>query len=487
VSLTSFGPAVFQNLFIPRGARYLFLSVIGEIYLEDVKLAEVLSPSPEEKNLGSFITDDLMWNRIIGAARETIRYARTDVTASDSFREFCAWLGDTHWIGLNLYYSFFDPAFIGYTWELYARNVDDAGRMGSVVPGYFFFHLPVWTWLYWQGIWTHFLYTGDVEFLKRTFPACLKTYEYFEKLKSPNGLLNNIDGWSIVDWSKIDFEGESFVLNALYRRSLISLSRSAAALGLDHSTFDRQIEQIKKSLSDSRFYDSKQKLFYDGIKNGLPVKTISQHAQILAYDLGLWDDAVQGDLCERLYDSTLEMWTLGESSFHWAADILKTHPSVSGFYRFIYNLYSYKIECGDTCFGHRHPGSKPGAFNEPVRSPCHGWATAPLYLSGALALGVVPTAPGYSKLLIAPRSLIEGMTKADGQVPTPHGPIHVKWKLPSKSDGGYLRLSLPPNVETTIDLQFILGRNNLFQKIEGAETLSPGLFLATEKIVSVEF
>ncbi len=450
------GKASFQNLFTPRGARYLFLSTNGECQIETISVTEVLAPLPEREQLGTFRCNDPEWNRIWDAARETIRYSRTDVVSSDSFREFCAWLGDTHWIGRNYFYSLFSPQPLRYTWELYARSVDEAGRLPSVVPSYATFNLPVWTWQFWMGTWEYYLYTGDLDFLNSLFDACLKTHRYYQQFKTKCGTLLNPPEWRIVDWAKIDLNGESFVLNAIYRRAVSLLAQSAGALGRkEEASLREEASQCLEALSHPRFNDPQQRLILDGLTEGRPNTTFSQHAQILAYDLGLWNEREKGNLIERLLSPMprRDLWTLGEPSFHWAAEILCRHPDFPKFGKWIHDTYQHQMEAGATCLGHRHPGPIPGEYHERTKSPCHGWASSPLYLSGAMALGVTPAQPGYRSVRVAPRPLYPEMTQASGTVPTLRGAIRVSWQMPTaKHKTGFMEVQLPPGMEGQLDL-----------------------------------
>jgi alpha-L-rhamnosidase len=59
-----------------------------------------------------------------------------------------------------------------------------------------------------------------------------------------------------------------------------------------------------------------------------------------------------------------------------------------------------------------------------TRSWCHAWSALPGYLLPAYVLGVRPLEPGFARVLIAPQ--LGDLTWAEGQVPTPHGPISVR-------------------------------------------------------------
>jgi hypothetical protein len=59
-------------------------------------------------------------------------------------------------------------------------------------------------------------------------------------------------------------------------------------------------------------------------------------------------------------------------------------------------------------------------------SLCHGWSALPVWLSRAYVLGVFPTAPGFAQVRLAPH--VADLPWAEGVVPTPHGPLYVRWE-----------------------------------------------------------
>ncbi len=474
--------AVFSNRCTPRGFRYLFLSAKGNVLLKGISVTEALASEPSALHLGTAESSDPLWNRIWATARETLRYSRTDVISSDSFREFCAWLGDTQHIALNYYYTYFDPAFIRNTWDLYARNTDDEGRMFSVVPGYMKFHLPVWTWQFWIGVRNHYRYTGDRSFLNSVWPVCLQTYEFFERFKTPEGLLRDPEGWAIVDWARIDFTGESFVLNGLYRRAVLALAEMSEALGAPEAAARLAVsaERVKAALSSPRFFDPGKRLFYDGIRGGVPVSTYSQHAQLLAFSMGLWDEETMGRIWEHVNKPEMEMWTIGESSFHWAADILQESKDFGSFFEHVLQSYKWRVELGVSCFGHTHPGNRPGHYQNKQKSPAHGWSSSPAYLTGAYLLGVQPLQAGYEEVLIAPRAALARVTAIEGQVPTPRGPIRIGWALSADKEGTAAG-SVPDGMSGFLDLSGLGKVICLKGELKGLDELRPGFYRLRER------
>jgi alpha-L-rhamnosidase len=58
-------------------------------------------------------------------------------------------------------------------------------------------------------------------------------------------------------------------------------------------------------------------------------------------------------------------------------------------------------------------------------SMSHAWSTGPTSALTQYVLGVSPVRPGYASWLVEPQP--GGLSWAEGQVPTPYGPIEVKW------------------------------------------------------------
>ena len=79
-----------------------------------------------------------------------------------------------------------------------------------------------------------------------------------------------------------------------------------------------------------------------------------------------------------------------------------------------------------------------------TRSHCHAWSAAPAHFLTRHQLGITPTSVGFQTAKFAPKPL--GLTRCEGVVPTPHGPIRASWKV---IDGRFSYDIDPPN-EITI-------------------------------------
>jgi hypothetical protein len=87
------------------------------------------------------------------------------------------------------------------------------------------------------------------------------------------------------------------------------------------------------------------------------------------------------------------------------------------------------IREGATSFWEKYNPSETGTqhlamYGRPYgKSLCHAWGASPIYLLGKYYLGVRPTKPGYEEFEIRPS--LGNLDWMEGDVPTPHGMIHV--------------------------------------------------------------
>ena len=77
----------------------------------------------------------------------------------------------------------------------------------------------------------------------------------------------------------------------------------------------------------------------------------------------------------------------------------------------------------------------------------HAWGAAPANLLPRFVLGVQPLTPGWRRALIRPHP--GSLTRAEGNVPTPRGPVRVSW---TRGTGFRMTLDLPAAVTARVEL-----------------------------------
>jgi alpha-L-rhamnosidase len=93
-----------------------------------------------------------------------------------------------------------------------------------------------------------------------------------------------------------------------------------------------------------------------------------------------------------------------------------------------------------------------GVPKQKETSLAHGWAGGPVPALSAYVLGIRPTAPGYRHWIVAPQP--GDLRFAQGEAPTPHGPIASRWRR----RGGSFKLTVagPPGTSGVVEVPLLL-------------------------------
>jgi alpha-L-rhamnosidase len=120
-------------------------------------------------------------------------------------------------------------------------------------------------------------------------------------------------------------------------------------------------------------------------------------------------------------------------------------------------------------------------------SLAHGWGGGPVPALSGYILGIRPTAPGYRHWIIAPQP--GDLHYAQGQAPTPHGPIDSRWRrgghffkltiAAPRGTSGVVRLPLPRHAHAiAMDGKAVHAKRRrgvaVFKKVRGRHTFVAG-------------
>jgi hypothetical protein len=86
-------------------------------------------------------------------------------------------------------------------------------------------------------------------------------------------------------------------------------------------------------------------------------------------------------------------------------------------------------------------------FNQ-AGSLCHGWSAIPVFLYQAYVLGVKPLEPGFNQTQIQPLTAV--FPRFSGSVPTPQGPIEVRWDAADAASP--LQINAPPDLNLEVSV-----------------------------------
>jgi alpha-L-rhamnosidase len=120
-------------------------------------------------------------------------------------------------------------------------------------------------------------------------------------------------------------------------------------------------------------------------------------------------------------------------------------------------------------------------------SLAHGWGGGPVPALSEYVLGIRPTAPGYRHWIVAPQP--GDLRFAQGNAPTPHGPISSRWRRGGRSfkltvvaprgTSGVVEMPLPPHAGTiAVDGKVAHAKRRggvaVFKKVRGQHTFFAG-------------
>lgn len=461
--------------FRPFGCRYLGISVRGDgpVTVRRVGINERLYPrlSPaadtatakparflgRQEELPFFECSDPLLNQIWAVGRRSVDLNSTDAYTDCPTREQRAWTGDFvvhQMVDLTTHLD----------WRLARWNVElcASPRVDGMLPmaaggdiEYFdSAYIPDWA-LHWvRALHNLYRYSGDRELIARLLPVAEGVLRWFVPFQAEDGLLADVTGWVIIDWSSVSVGGKSSVLNALWARALRDFAEMAEWLGDGGRAAWARRSYATVAAGFEAFWDRRRELYVDHIDGGEWQLPYSQHAQAAPLAAGL----VAAERAARLLEVMLdrERWVHATWS-RAGADARTPGPGESGvggpylivgppppwwdverqmvvaqpFFRYVVHdavaaagrpeLISALCrdwgELLDRCSTSWSETWYGGTVS-------HGWGSTPTRDLMMYTLGVTPAQPGFTRARIAPR--LGDLDWVRGAVPTPFGLIRVQ-------------------------------------------------------------
>jgi alpha-L-rhamnosidase len=265
----------------------------------------------------------------------------------------------------------------------------------------------------------------------------------------PDGLVASdaaaIRQGDLVDWPSAERDGFVFtpanaVVNAFHLRALGLMSEIAAAVGRDADAAAYREHEAKARLAfQTTFFDAARGVYRDGEGTD----HASLHASLFPLAFGLVPEDGRGRVLAwvrsrgmacSVYAAQYLLEALFENGAADAALALITAPGDRS--------WAHMIESGTTitweAWDQRY---------KPNQDWNHAWGAAPANLLPRYVLGVRPLTPGWGRALIRPYP--GSLTRAEGKVPTPRGPIVVRW---SRAQRFRITLDLPPGTAARVEI-----------------------------------
>ena len=424
-----------------RYMRLLFVETPEPVEMDRVSIDSDTYPV---ERLGSFSCSDALLTRIWEVGCTTVQLSMLDHFVDCPWRERTIYGGDVYAENLIAHYAFGDPRLNRKTLrQMFAIQYPE-GALPPYGPyrgcdGFY----PSWSAFFGLAFLDHFALTGDRAFLTELWPALTRLLDWaVGQMENNTAYLigDPAEGGTFDAW----MAGEKVQFAAWSNLPFTVLLRRSAALGTPEEAHrygqaaDRMAAAIRERLIDE-----------DGLCATWPRK--GRPAQIdTAYWLwaGIPDRDEGRGTADALFGPSVTPITtpfhglfVTEAAFQYGEDRRALD--------FIRRYWGSMLERGATTWWEHYEEALPkGLRAEMGASLCHGWSAGPTYSLPAHVLGVQPLEPGFAVVLVEPRP--GDLAWAAGEVPTPHGPVGVRWTC--NADAFRMNLRLPTTCRARVSL-----------------------------------
>jgi alpha-L-rhamnosidase len=218
--------------FEPTSARFLKV-VIAQGEADLLRLSMVLYENDNAYKL-QFRSDDPTLDRIIFAAQNTLAQNAVDVLTDCPSRERAGWLCDAYFSGkaekLMTGINEIERNFLeNYCLAPTLRGMPE-GMLPMCYPSdhYNGGYIPNWAMWYVLELLDYTKRTGDRRLADQSKEKIIRLLDFFNKYLNEDGLLENLEGWIFIEWSKCNdkehTQGVNYPSNMLYCAMLRAIS-----------------------------------------------------------------------------------------------------------------------------------------------------------------------------------------------------------------------------------------------------------------------
>ena len=263
--------------FEPYSMKYIgMLLKQGGAEISDLELIEFKHPL----SVNPLNSDNERLNLIYNAAVETFRQNALDIFMDCPSRERAGWLCDSYFTakaereltGSNCIEKAFLENFLMEDKFPYLPN-------GMVPMCYPATHadgkyIPNWAMWFIVELSDYFERTGDIEFVGKFRAKVYEICDFFCKYENNDGLLENLDGWVFVEWSKAnDFtKGINYPSNMMYALMLESVGKLYGDVNFCKKADNLRKRIVSESFDGSFFRDDNQ-----GLNNEKHITEVCQY------------------------------------------------------------------------------------------------------------------------------------------------------------------------------------------------------------------
>ena len=416
---------IHQTSDLPSKAfRYVYIEKEDDADYDEVLMDYEYTPY-DLVHSGLFRCSDDELNRIWDVSAYTLDLTTREFFMDGIKRDRWTWSGDAIQSYLMNYYLRFDSECVKRTIRQ-LRGKDPVTAHVNTIMDYTF---------YWfKSIWDYYEYTADVAFVREIWPRMVTMMDYVLSRTNDEGMAEGLpDDWIFVDW--VDFpmhkRGTLCFEQILFCKALETMASCAELLEKENN-YGQMAENLRNKIKQT-FWGKEQRAYWHAIENGIMNTQITKFPNMFAILYGLSSQEEQTEIMRNvMLNPAINPITTPYMRFY----ELETLCMMGYHQKVLQEMRSYwggMLREGATSFWEKYVPSETGTqhlamYGRPYgKSLCHAWGASPVYLTGKYFLGVRPTKPGYEEFEVRPA--LGDLEWMEGDVPTPHGVIHVYMDL----------------------------------------------------------
>jgi len=409
------------NVQCSKAFRYVYIDRGTDGSYADVLMDYEYAPH-DAAHSGTFRCSDDELNRIWDVSAYTMDLTTREFFMDGIKRDRWTWSGDAIQSYLMNYYLRFDSDCVKRTIRQ-LRGKDPVTAHVNTIMDYTF---------YWfNSILDYYQYTADIDFVREMWPRMVTLMDYVLARTNADGMAEGQpDDWIFVDW--VDFpmhkRGTLCFEQILFCKALETMATCARLVNAP-SPYAALAATLRQRIRQT-FWSDEQQAFLHAIEDGQLNTQVTKFPNMFAILYGLCDEQQRRDIMQRvMLNPQVDPITTPYMRFYELETLCidGLHTRVLSEMR---DYWGGMLREGATSFWEKYVPSESGTqhlamYGRPYgKSLCHAWGASPVYLLGKYFLGVRPTKPGYEEFEVRPH--LGDLEWLEGDVPTPHGLIHVR-------------------------------------------------------------
>jgi len=443
------GAVSFESLH-RRGGRFILVQGKG-VRIRNFRVLESSYPCNPST---VFKSSEENLNKIYEMCALTSKLCSEDTFVDCPTYEQTFWVGDARIEALVNYATSGDYPLVRRCLELAGESLKRSPLVESHVPSSWPIIIPAWSFLWAIACFEHYWFTGDIEFLRRTYPKMLLQAKHAAEFLNEQNFFE-LNAWNLTDWAPMDQPHEGVVTanQGWLCWALDATAKAATVLSeLEDAEWCEEVRSKITQACNEFLWNDAQKAYTDCLKpSGEQSEVFSIQTQCVLALAKVPSPERTRRIREIITGDAPEHFVKPGTPFFYffVFEYLEGINENKLICEIIREKWGFMLDKGATTCWELFPGYlSSGRW---TRSHCHAWSGAPAYFLKKKQLGIVPISPGFSKVLFCPFPF--GLSKVSGSLPTPRGSIHVEWEY---NEDGFRHSLIPPGgVEVISDLSHV--------------------------------